>query len=381
MSGAAGRFPTVTSDDHSDRATPPATAGMGGKGFYDHHSEAQSVGIRQQAARLRIAVRHLDLSPPELRIVDYGCGPGRNSTMALRTILDEVRRRAPQLPVVAVHNDQIGNDWNDLFANISGPNGYLHDVARVRAEASVGSFFGPVASPGTVDLGISFGASHWLARPVRIASPGSLFFCDLPEPARGEVAAIAARDWTDFLKQRAGEMKSGGWLVVDGLASVPDPDDPSGVCAAGRGLYRALWQVAAKLAGEGRIDSARLEAFVFPVYFRLADEVRTPFGTETDVSDAFDVVELTVESLPSPYEEALAGTGGAKAYASAYAGFARAFAESTLRGALFQGSTADSRAADELTDAFFGRLRDLFADEPGRHPFEHLVMTLVLRRR
>lgn len=371
----------MTHNEDSDRNAAPATAGMGGKGFYDHHSEAQSVGIRRQETRLRNAVRHLDLGAPELRIMDYGCGPGRNSVAALRTILDEVRGRAPELPVVAVHNDQIGNDWNDLFANVSGPNGYLHDVDHVRVEASIGSFFGSVASTSTVDLGISFGASHWLARPVGIRSPGSLFFCDLPEPARGAVAAIAAGDWTEFLRMRARDMKPGGWLVVDGLASVPDGDDPSGVCAAGRGLYRALWQVAATLAGEGRIDPTRLEAFVFPVYFRLADEARAPFERETDVTDAFEVIELTVERLASPYEEAFAQTGDAEAYATAYAGFARAFAESTLRSALFAGSTAHEEATDELSDAFFRRLRDLFAAEPGRHPFEHLIMTLVLRTR
>jgi hypothetical protein len=371
----------VATDDPSDRATPPATAGMDGKGFYDSHSEAQSVGIRQQEARLRNAIGHLDLSVPELRIMDYGCGPGRNSVAALRTILDEVRRRAPELPVVAVHNDQIGNDWNDLFANIAGPKGYLRDVDHIRVEASVGSFFAPVASAGTVDLGVSFAASHWLARPVRINSPGSLFFCDLPEPARGEVAATADRDWTDFLRRRADELKSGSWLVADGLASVPDADDPSGVGAAGRGLYRAFWEVATGLAGDGRIDPARLERFVFPVYFRLSDEIRAPIAREADLSEAFEIIELTNELLPSSYEDDLARTGDVKAYASAYTGFARAFAESTLRSGLFDGSTADSSAADESTDAFFDRLRNLFAAEPGRHRFEHQVMTLVLRRR
>jgi hypothetical protein len=40
-----------------------------------------------------------------------------------------------------------------------------------------------------------------------------------------------------------------------------------------------------------------------------------------------------------------------------------------------------ARQADELTNEYFRRLQDLFATEPGRHPFEHQVMTLVLLRR
>ena len=370
----------MTTDRQSDRTAPPATAGMGGKGFYDTHSEAQNVGIRQQEDRLRNAVGHLNLIVPELRIMDYGCGPGRNSMSAFRTIFDALRRRAPALPVVAVHNDQFGNDWNGLFANIRGPDGYLKDLDHIRVEASVGSFFEPVAGANSVDLGVSFAASHWLARPVQIDSPGSLFFSDLPEPARSDVAAIADDDWTDFLRRRADELKPGGWLVVDGLSSVPDADDPSGLRAAGRGLYRAFWQVAASLSGEGKIDPARLKTFVFPVYFRQSEEVRAPIARETDLRDTFEIVELTNERLPSHYEDVLAETGDVDGYADAYAGFARAFAESTLQSALFEGPDSDTGKTDELTDEFFRRLRDLFAAEPGRHGFDHQVMTLVLRK-
>jgi hypothetical protein len=354
---------------------------MGGKGFYDHHSEAQGNAIRQQEERLRNAVHHLDLSGPELRIMDYGCGPGRNSMAAFHTILAAVRQRDPGKPVVAVHNDQIGNDWNDLFANISGPGGYLHDVDRIRVEAAVGSFFEPVAGAGSIDLGVSFAAAHWLAHSVHMNTPGSLFFCDLAEPARGEVAAIADRDWTAFLRHRADEVKSGGWLVVDALSSVPDPEDPSGLRAGGRRLYRAFWHVAAALAADGRIDSALLDDFVFPLYFRTSPEVRAPLEREPDLRDAFEIVELSNELLPMPYEDALARTGDVETYAAGYAGFARAFAEATLRDALFAGSTDSDAAADDLADTYFRRLQDLFAAEPGRHAFEHQVMTLVLRRR
>jgi len=120
---------------------------------------------------------------------------------------------------------------------------------------------------------------------------------------------------------------------------------------------------------------------VFPVYFRQPDEVRAPLTREADLHDAFEIVELTNERLPSPYEDTLAETGDVEAYADAYAGFARAFAESTLRSALFEGSAPEPGKADELSDEFFHRLRDLFAAEPGRHGFEHEVMVLVLRKR
>ena len=370
-------------------ASADATEGMGGEGYYDRHSEGQREGIKRQEDRLRKTVRHLDLTGPELRILDYGCGPGRNSMAVFRTVLDEIGRRDAPVPheapptrhIATMHNDLIGNDWNGLFANIAGPDGYLGDAPNIRVEASAGSFFEPVASPGSVDLGLSFGASHWLAGQVRIDSPGSLFFCDVPEPARAEIAAMADRDWTTFLRRRADELKSGGCLVVDGLGAVPDADDPSGLRAAGRGLYRALWIIAAGLAEEGRIDPAQLREFVFPVYFRRSDEMRRPIERDADLQAAFEIVEVCNELLPMPTEDALAKTGDAAAYADAYAGFVRAFAESTLMTGLFEGSTASAADAATLADDYFQRLHDLFATEPHAHGFDHQIVTLVARRR
>ncbi|MDA7949444.1 MAG: class I SAM-dependent methyltransferase [Hyphomicrobiaceae bacterium] len=371
-------------DQKNARATQ-ATGGMGGEGYYDDHSGPQRAGFREQQARVKTAVRHLDLTVPELRILDYGCGPGRTSITIIRAVLDELRHRNATCSVVAMHNDLAGNDWNGLFASVAGPEGYLEGYRKegghIRTEASIGSFFEPVASHGSVDLGLSFGASHWLSSQVRAVSPGSVFFCDLPEPARDEIAAVADRDWTTFLRHRAAELKPGGWLVVDGLGSVPDADDPSGRRAAGRRLYRALGEVAEDLAGEGRIDRRRLEEFVFPVYFRLSEEARGPLEREADLQDAFEIVEVANELLPMPTEEALVKTGDVTAYAESYTGFVRAFAESTLRKGLFDASATSAADAAALSDEFFNRLQARFAAEPKHYAFEHQVVTLVLRRR
>lgn len=358
----------------------PATDGMGGRGYYDSHSSAQKDGIRSQEARLRDAARALDLSGPELRIIDYGCGPGRNSMTAFHTVLDEVRQRRSDIAVVAMHNDQIGNDWNDLFANVRGPDGYLNDIESIRVEAAVGSFFGPVASAGVIDFAMSFAAAHWLDSAVRMPSPGSLFYCDLPEPAKSEIAAMAARDWTAFLRQRAREMKPGAMLVVDMLSAVPDNDDASGVAAAGAGLYRAMGEIARSLADDGRIAEDALDDFIFPVYFRLSDEIAAPLVQDSTLKDAFEVVELANELLPMPTEEALKKTGDTEVYAKAYVGFARAFSEATLTAGLFAPSASNAAEAKTLANTFFERLETLFATEPDQHGFAHRVASLVLRR-
>lgn len=371
----------MTDRPTSDKNETRATEGMGGQGFYDSHSAIQRNAVLEQAARLRRAVDAIDLSGSELRVIDYGCGPGRNSMAAFNAVLDEVHARRPELPIVTVHNDQIGNDWNDLFANIGGQDGYLRRAGRVRPEASVGSFFEPVASAASIDLGMSFMAAHWLDGTIRISSPDTLFFADMTGAARDDIRAKADRDWTLFLRRRAEEAKPGGWFVIETMSSIKNPDDRSGLAAGGHRLYRAFWQVAESLATEGQLDPECLEQFVFPLYFRELEEIRAPLEREEDLSAAFEIVELTSEFIANPYAEFLDHGGDAAAYAKNYAAFARGFSESAFRNGLFAPSATDADEADRLTERFFQRLEALFAAEAGQHVFDNHSMTLVLRRR
>ncbi len=246
----------------------------------------------------------------------------------------------------------------------------------IRTEAVVGSFYQPMAEPGSVTLATCFAASHWLSRAIAPCSPGTVWFADLEGDARAEMAALARADWTRFLRCRALELRAGGFAVVAALGSVPDTSEPNGVRASASRLYRAIFQVADQMVRTGSLQRAALDRFVFPLWFPTAAEIRTPIECEPDLAEAFEIVEAGVAPVRAHgadvYEDALADPA---TYARLYAGSVRGFGESSLRLHLFRHSAPDAAAVDHLTEEFFRRFTQLYQDEPGRHASETMIVT------
>ncbi|MEM1361468.1 MAG: hypothetical protein AAGF94_07075 [Pseudomonadota bacterium] len=364
----------------SERQDDQATSGMGGQGYYNRHSGLQNAGIHGQDARIRHAVELVRPRAEGLRIADFGCGPGRNSVGAMGNVVAALKERWPESDIVTCFNDQIGNDWADLFARLQDTESYLAQNARVRVEIAVGSFFEKVLSKRSLDLGLCFGSVHWLSRHVSVEAPGSLFFCDIPASAWKEIESQAAQDWQAFLVQRARELVPGGLLVLDMLASVPDPHDPSGVRAAGRGLYRAMGRCVEEMLEAGELDRELANRFVFPVVFPTEEQVRAPLDDGAPLHAVFEVLEIETDLLPNPLFESFQADGDREGYAKAYANFARAFSEATLRRYLFEPSSHTKEDTDRLAESFFERLTTRLAQDSEASAFEHLVMGMVLRR-
>ncbi len=349
---------------------------------YDRNSQIQSQMIRSNAARLRTLVERIGVVAPPFVLVDYGCGPGHSALGTAGPVVEAYRRIDPRGPMVIRHADQPGNDWNALFALVFGPDGYRVAGSGIRTEAAVGSFYEPMAEPGSVALGTCFAASHWLSRAIAPLSPGTVWFADLTGDARAEMAALARSDWTQFLRCRARELRPGGLLIVSTLGSVPDESEPNGVRASASKLYRAIFDVADEMVRAGSLERAALDHFVFPLWFPTADEIRAPIDREPDLAEAFEVDEASVTPVrPHGLDVYEADLGDPAAYARLYAGYVRGFGESSLRLHLFRRSAQDTAAIDALVEAFFQRFERYYLEEPGRHGSETLIATIVLRRR
>ena len=188
------------------------TDGMKGEGFYDDHSEYQRRVAATGAALVGACVAAVPLPDPgrTFVIADYGASTGRNSIATVKGAVEAVRRRRATQAVAALDNDLQTNDWNELFANLSSsPDSYLHlDGPAVLPLASAISFFEPAAPAGSVHLGLSFSAAHWLRRQPDVAVPG-FYFCEATGSARAALATQADADWTAFLEARAADLAPG----------------------------------------------------------------------------------------------------------------------------------------------------------------------------
>ncbi|MDA4844951.1 hypothetical protein [Hoeflea poritis] len=359
--------------------TPEDRRSTEGMVDYNRNSAMQQQLVNHYAERLGELVRRLGRVEPELRIVDYGCGPGQSAIEAVAPAIDTYRAQFSDAPISVCHADQPGNDWNGLFQLIPGPTGYT--APFIRTGAAVGSFYDRMAAENSVDLATCFMASHWLSHAVSLDAPGSVWFADLQGAARVEMAERARRDWTRFLQCRARELRSGGFLLVSCLGAVPEAGEINGIAASGRAVYRAIHAVAQDMAQDGLIDKTVLDRFVFGVWFMTAREAQAPLQSDPELAEAFEIEEIAVVPAPrNPLDIYADFIADPAEYARLYVGYVRGFGHSTLHNYLFEPGAMNGRSAESTAEEFYRRLDALYRAEPGKHAGETWYLAVILRK-
>ncbi|MGI9399646.1 MAG: hypothetical protein ACR2O0_00195 [Rhizobiaceae bacterium] len=358
------------------------TTSTGGMVDYDQNSSAQQSIIATQDEQIRTLATRIGTAEPEFRIVDYGCGPGTSAITAVKPAIEAYRRNNKNSPISVCHADQQGNDWNALFKLVYSKSGYQSENSSIRTEASIGSFYSQRVASNSVDLATCFAASHWLSHAVRLNSPGTIWFADLEGDARSQMAKLARNDWKNFLGLRALELKSGGFLFVSTLGSIPDSSEANGAAASGRGIYRALQVVAQTMADDSLLDSEILDHFVFSLWFLTEQEAREPIETDKNLSKVFEIEKIQVVPAPTNSTDFFAPLlPNPAAYAKKYAGYIRAFADSTLRTQLFAPSAKNAEDENRLADEFYKRLEALYHSQQPQYAFELWHLGMILRKK
>lgn len=350
---------------------------------YNENSEMQKQSVLYHSDMIRDLASRLTTSGSEIRIVDYGCGPGLSSVNTVRPAIETLIERFPDIPLHICHSDLPGNDWNALSTVVFGPDGYRMLSDSLRVETYIGSFFHQVAAKNSVDIATCFTASHWLSRYLKLEAPGTVCFNRLKGEARAKMAALAKSDWTQFLTHRAAELKSGGALLVSTIGAIPHQQAPHGVWISGHRLYDAIQQVAQEMVNDRLLDQSALDHFIMPFWFMTEKEARCVIEESEHLSKSFLIERLEV--VPAKVNQSdIFGhlINDPENYGQHYARYLRGWGESSLLKFLFEPAAQSGKATSRyLLETFFDRFAAFYSENTARYAFDIWYLDVQLRKR
>ena len=307
-----------------------------------------------------------------------GCADGGTSLDLWRAVCGAVRERSAA-DVQIVYADQARNDFNALVRIVHGLTGfdsYLDEFENVHALESGSSFYTPIVPQGSLHLGFSATAMHWLSRKP----------CDIGDHvhmvgASGETLATFAEqartDWQRILTHRARELKPGGRLVLVNFCR-----DEAGRYLGNTGgvdmfdEFNRIWQ---RFVDDGTITGEEYVAMTLPQYYGTPEEFAAPFEDRAgEVSAAGLVLEhLETGIVGCPFAADFARHGDAARFAREYIPTIRSWNESVYFGALSTDRPEQERR--EIVEAYYDAYRAGVECEPDRHGmgYVHAYMTIA----
>jgi SAM dependent carboxyl methyltransferase len=355
------------------KGAPPRRHGvMEAKGFYNQHSRIPAGGLALALPHLQDAVRNIEIDCGDhpLVIADLGSSQGKNSLAPMSIAIASLRQRAGvNRPILVYHVDQPANDFNTLFEVLAtDPDRYTLEEANVFPCAIGRSFYESVFPPRYVHLAWCSYAAMWLSRiPSLIPDHFIAHRCVGSERAKFDLQA--AEDWKLFLSLRAGELRTGGRLVV--VLAALDDKGASGF----ESLFDHANAVLANMATEGFISSEERRQMVVGVHPMRRCDLLSPFQTE-GLFEGLRVESCDLASVADGAWAEYERDGDAEALATKNALFFRSVFVPSL--ALHVAATQNGERRRDFADRFSDALKKRLVHQPA--PLQSFVHTLVLSR-
>lgn len=300
-------------------------------------------------------------------IADYGAADGVNSSHLFFSILDSLYEVNPALPTRLVYVDIADPAPFRQFWERSP----LSEQDSVEAVYLQRSFYEPLLPAGSVNIGFSSTALHWLdTKDVDTAffrHQAGIQPNQLSLPERRKFLEKWKSDWRTFFRERSRELAPGGGLF---LANLTDFGSDSWPASAG---YNYLRDVCFSLCREGLISEEELQAVFIPDYFATPDEMRNIIE-EDDIARHLSLKSIETVTVPCAYFSQMCDTlqdpGQRRDLARLLARVVRAWSESSLRVGLSPGHS-------DLIDEIYLRLEDRFFEAPAGLPYQYCLMELV----
>ena len=353
---------------------------MRGAGYYSEHTTGAKQVVDAAIPLVLAALERMDIaaSTAPFGIADYGAADGGTSLALHLAAIAALRARTPR-PITLTHTDLPHNDFSALFrllhGLLPGKEGLgLGATDNLFSFATGTSFYRDVVPAGTLSLGFSATAMHWLSR-----SPATLLDDVHVAAAQGDSLAAfqaqAAADWQTILLARSRELAPGGRLVFANFCT--DADGFYLGWTGGRNMHATF---AKHWRGIDALGDEEQRRATFPQHYRTQAEFRAPFDDpDSPVSRAGLVLEQCFTRItPCPYATAFRAGQSAADFARAYLPTLRSWSESMFLGALDPGRPLPARAA--LMDRFYAAYEADVAASPEGHGMDYVHCFMVIAK-
>ena len=353
---------------------------MKGAGYYSR-ATIGAKHVMDNAARLVLdAVDRMQLKDDGsvFRATDMGAADGGTSLALWGQVLSKVRQQAPSRAIEMIYTDLPRNDFSQLFQIVHGltdTQSYLSDVSGVHVMASATSFHEAIVPAGTLDLGFSATASHYIvSNPCAISDHVHMVRATGKERQAYEAAGVA--DWETMLLRRVEEMKPGARLCLFNFGI--DEEGRYLGNTGGHNMFDTFAELWGDLADQGVITREEFAATNFPQCYRTTKQFVAPLLDEAGPVFRAGLRLEHVESrvVRCPFEQDFSDNhGDAEQFAEAYIPTLRSWSEPTFVNGLSPHRSAEERA--QIIDMFYDRYRQKVAASPHGHAMDYVHIYLV----
>lgn len=341
---------------------------LGMSGDYNKHSAPQRMALEhtlpllEQAALMVCSNTSFNVSD-SFTVADYGSSHGGNSLRPMSVIIESVRKNTSANQTIGIyHTDLPHNDYNTLFRTLHESQKsylkYASEDAPILTFATATPFFQQILPTGSVHLGFSSSATHWISCfPCEVQQ---LYTVAAPEPERALWRKQAAVDWEKFLQARTIELAPGGVLVLANLFMDDNGDYTT------RELGFVMDNVISEMLENNMIDSKAARRFSHPSYFRTLKEHIDPLPCHNlTLRTAFS------RHIQNPIYNEYKELDDWEGFGKAMVNWAKQWAHVALLRVI--GNLEDG-AKNAAADYFYRRV----AEEVSARPHDHQILMVML---
>ena len=356
---------------------------MKGAGYYSKATIGAKEVIDNATPMVLRAIEAMEF-PDDGRLItmaDMGCADGGTSLEMVRKALTALRAKWPSSPIQMVYTDLPRNDFSQVFRIIHGQteiDSYLEDIDNLYVFASATSFHQNIFPPGTLHLGFSATASHYIsAKPCNITDHVHMVGATGAE--RDAFEEQGRRDWESFLLNRTRELAPGGHLALFNFGI--DEEGRYLGQTGGVSMFDTFNDVWAEFRDAGIITPQEYADTNFPQCYRTVEQFTAPLKDEESpvFRAGLRLKHVETRVVRCPYERDFTDNhGDAAKFAREYIPTLRSWSEMTFAGGLSPDRPVDECVA--ILDGYFDAYETQVRQAPEGHAMDYVHIYLVLQK-